>query len=256
VEAVNAAVLTPDVQAEIMADAEDVFEELAGKNRVRVVVHRDVPAGRTWEWSKSDLVHDSWTDKGEVTLSLLPQVVMLDELRVLAGRKPKYVDAVIRRTGGEFRSVTRNLRVNTGIDYVSSALGDSSGSRAAVAQYIALTSSTGTPAATDITSTTSGTGFYWGTNQTTDVVTAAAGEINFGGLARALAAYAHTAGSASTLYTMSKTFTASAALTSVRGCGLFNSATNQAGTLFVENTFTSTSLATNDQLTIQWTINI
>jgi len=121
VEAVNAAVLTPDVQAEIMADAEDVFEELAGKNRVRVVVHRDVPAGRTWEWSKSDLVHDSWTDKGEVTLSLLPQVVMLDELRVLAGRKPKYVDAVIRRTGGEFRSVTRNLRVNTGIDYVSSA---------------------------------------------------------------------------------------------------------------------------------------
>jgi hypothetical protein len=227
--------------------------EIGEKNHVRVVKHTWQPKGKRWNWSAGDLVHDSHTD-GPGAYSLLPDLVRMDGLRMMVGRKPVFLDEAMRLTGGELRSVTRNLRVNVGIDYVATQLGGVAS--ATVAKYIALSNNTDATAATDTASnTTAGTGINWGTNSTTDAAASnARGELNFGGMARALATYAHT--TSATNFTQTKTFTASTTVTSVQACGLFDSATNQAGTLFVENTFTATSLANGDQLTITWTLNI
>lgn len=225
--------------------SQELLEEAGAKNHVRVFLHR---AGAT------ELVSDSAVDPSEV-VPTPANFALLDSVRMLHGLKPLWLREAARRYGFELVSVTPNLRTTVGIDYVASALGDSSGSRAAVAQYIALSNSTGTPLASDTATTTSGTGVYWGTNSTTDAAASSTrGELNYGGVARALATYAHT-GSA-TNYTMTKQFTATGTVTAAQAAGLFNSATNQAGTLFVQNTFTATSLVTNDQLTIAWTVNI
>lgn len=74
-----------------------------------------------------------------------------------------------------------------GKDMVASALGDSSGSRAAAATYLALTANTTSPSAGD-------------TTLTAEITTAG------GGLVRAVAAYAHTGGAST--YSLTKTFTA------------------------------------------------
>lgn len=252
---------------QVSEELRDLREEAGAKNHVQVWVHRALPKGqgRTWEWSRGDLVSNivGLGSKGEgQSLPLLPMLAMHDRLSVLAGKKPMFLKEAVRRTGGEFVSVTYNLRTTIGIDYASSAIGDSSGSRAAIAQYIALSNSTGTLATSDTSATTgaAGTGINWGTANATDAAAAnTRGEYTALGLARALAAYAHTASTAS--YTMSKTFTASATITAVQTCGLFNTVTQgQASSLtsalFVENNFTATSLANGDQLTITWTINI
>lgn len=73
-----------------------------------------------------------------------------------------------------------------GKDFVASALGDSSGSRAAAATYLAVTANTTSPSAGD-------------TTLTGEITTAG------GGLVRAVAAYAHTNGAST--YTLTKTFT-------------------------------------------------
>lgn len=245
----------------MLEEIKPLMQEVGEKNHVRVIVHRADPNGKVWGGIRNaDLVHDSRTDKG-ASLAFLPMLARIDHLRMLAGKKPHWIDKAIAMTGGELRSITPNLRTTVGIDYVASALGDSSGSRAAVAQYIALTNCTGTPAVGDTSATTgaSGTGINWGTPSSSDAAagtgrgeyTATSG--SGGGMQRALATYAHTA--TQTLYTMTKQFTATGTCTAMQACGLFNNSSQGAGTLFVENTFTATSLATNDQLTIAWTIN-
>lgn len=241
---------------EVRAELEPLMQELGSKNHVRVSVTR---AGNARRWNAEQLVHDSTVDPGD-TLALFPQLTMLDELRILAGKKPLWLDEAIRQTGGELVSVTPNLRTTRGIDYVADALG---GTRAGtIATNIAMSNCTGTLAASDTSATTgaAGTGINWGTANATDAAAAnTRGEYTALGLARALAAYAHTATVAS--YTMAKTFTATSAITSVQTCGLFNSLTQGAAdsatsALFVENNFTATTLATNDAVTITWTINI
>jgi hypothetical protein len=253
---VKAPILDQQAVTEMLSELKPLMQEVGEKNHVQVIVVRADEGGKRWGSIKPELVHDSHTDKG-ASMAFLPMLARVDRLRMLAGKKPRFLDEAIRLTGGELVSVTENLRTTVGIDYVASALGDSSGSRAAVAQYIALSNCTGTPAAGDTSATTgaSGTGINWGTANATDAAAATSrGEYTALGLARALATYAHT-GSA-TNYTMTKQFTASSTITAVQACGLFNNSSQGAGTLFVENTFTATSLATNDQLTITWTINI
>lgn len=239
-----------------------LLDEIGSKNRVRVSVHRALPEGqgREWKWSESDLVHDSLTDAApggarSSTLALLPQLVMYDEVLRLHGKKPTFLREAMRLTGGELLSVTPNLRVTAGIDYVALQLGGSA--TTTIAQFIALSNSTGTLDVADVATRTgaAGTGINWGTANATDAAAGTGrGEYTALGLARASATPAHTNGVTS--YTMTKTFTASSAITAVQVCGLFTAGTQNTGTLFVENNFTATSLAINDQLTITWTINI
>jgi hypothetical protein len=240
-----------DLVEHLHREAGEVMHDIAGKNHVRVTVHRFQPVGRRWTWG-AELVHDSRTDGGMQVL--LPSLVMMDQTRMLAGRKPMFLKEAMRATGGELRSLDFNLRPNIGTDYVAAQLGGAAS--ATVAKNIALTNNTSAPALTDTATTTTAGSLDWGTNTATDAVASnSRGEYTFGGVARAAAAYAHTTGGTAS-FSQTKQFTASSVLTSLQACGMFDSLTQGAGNLFVENTFTATSLAINDQLTIAWTINI
>jgi hypothetical protein len=157
-------------------------------------------------------------------------LVRLDEIRVAAGLPARHLKRMIGELGGDLVGVSFNLRTTVGIDYTADSLGKSS-SRPAVAEYIAVTTDSGSPAAGDTT---------------------LASEISTGGLARAQATYAHSGGATS--YTLTKAFTASATHTAVVKGGVFNASSS--GTMFLESTFTSASLVSGDTLTITWTCNV
>jgi hypothetical protein len=142
-----------------------------------------------------------------------------------------YVVVTVTRDGNEiYRHEEHNLITNAGKDFISAQIGSTApGSNGA--NYIALTTTSLNLAASDTT---------------------LAGEITSGGLARAQGTYAHTNGQ--NTFTVTKTFTASQAFTNVQGAGLFTASST--GTMMAENTFTSVSLANNDQLTITWTITL
>jgi hypothetical protein len=130
------------------------------------------------------------------------------------------------------------MLTNAGKDMVVSAIGDRSGSRAAVADYLALTANTTTPAATD-------------TTLTGEIATAG------GALIRAQATYAHTGGTAT--YTLTKTFTANgsdALPVTVAKIGVFNA--SSAGAMVWETLLSATSTlsASGDALTITSTITL
>ena len=211
--------------------ADALLEEIGDKNTVRVTKHEAVRPG-----GKGRLIHKVTFDElfGSENQSLKRYaLIRLDELRIAAGLKPRYLHEAIRLTGGQLVSVSFNLRTDVGKDYVADSLGKSA-SRPAVAEYMALTENGTAPAAGDTTLTS---------------------EITTNGLQRAVAAYNHTVNTTS--YTLSKTFTASGAFSTVQKEALFNAAgPPPAGTMFVENTFTSTALASSDQLTVTHTINI
>jgi hypothetical protein len=101
----------------------------------------------------------------------------------------------------------------------------------AACEYIALSNSGATPAATD---------------------TSLASEITANGLSRALGTVSHTANATS--YTVSYTFTATGSQ-SAQNAGLFNASTAGYGTLCFENTFAQVSMASGDTLAVSWTIN-
>lgn len=220
-------------------------------NHVRVVVHRARALGKRIGHDGGTLVHDSRRDGDNRGVGpRAPMLLALDSLRAAWGLKPRWLPELIALTGGELVSVTKNIRLNTGIDLVASALGDSSGSRAAVPQYIALSNNTVGTSATHTSATTP----LWGTAQAADAAASTStGEYTVLGVARALATYAHTG--AATSWTQAKTFTATGTVTALDIAALFNGSSQGAGTGFTENTFTATSLANNDQLTITWTLN-
>jgi hypothetical protein len=125
-----------------------------------------------------------------------------------------------------------------GKDFVASALGDSSGSRAAAATYLALTANTTSPSAGD-------------TTLTAEITTAS------GGLVRAVGTYAHTTGAST--YTLTKTFTAngSDSLPVVVGkVGVFNASSS--GTMAWSSLLspTATFAASGDNTTLTETITI
>jgi hypothetical protein len=142
-----------------------------------------------------------------------------------------YVTVSVTRDGQEiYRHEDHNLITNAGKDFISTQIGSTTPG-ANGANFIALSSDTTAPAAGDTTLT---------------------GEITGGGLARAQGTYAHTTGT--NTFTITKTFTATASHTAVQKAGLFTASSG--GTMMAENTFTSVTLASNDQLTITWTITL
>jgi hypothetical protein len=130
------------------------------------------------------------------------------------------------------------MLTTAGKDMIASALGDSSGSRAAAATYLALTANTTAPASGD-------------TALTAEIATAS------GGLVRAVATYAHTGGAST--YTLTKTFTANgsdALPVTVGKVGVFNAAS--AGTMPWSSLLspTATLSASGDAITLTETITI
>lgn len=130
------------------------------------------------------------------------------------------------------------MLTTAGKDFVASALGDRSGSRAAAADYLALTANVTTPALGD-------------TTLTAEIATAS------GGLIRATATYAHTGGAAT--YTLTKTFTVNgndSIPVTVGKAGVFNA--SSAGTLVWETLLSATATlsAIGDALTITETVTV
>lgn len=218
--------LVRQLEADNPPAADEFLTDFADRNTIRVVKHSVV---RPEKFGRSIL--RKVTDEVAGVRALAPAVLRLDELRAAAGLAPRHLEQFARALGGgQLVAVSFNLRTNVGIDYAADSLGKSA-SRPAVAEYIAVTTDSGAPAAGDTT---------------------LAAEITTGGLARAIATYAHTG--AATSYTLTKAFTASATHTSVQKAGLFNASSS--GTMYLESAFTAASLVSGDTLTITWTINI
>lgn len=130
------------------------------------------------------------------------------------------------------------MLTNAGRDMIASAIGDRSGSRAAVADYIALTANSTSPAAGD-------------TTLASEIATAS------GGLVRAQATYAHTNGQST--FTLTKTFTANgndSLSVTVAKVGIFNASSS--GTLVWETLLgtTATLSAVGDALTCTETVTL
>jgi hypothetical protein len=153
-----------------------------------------------------------------------------------------YVTVSIVRDGNEiYHYEDHNVITETGVDFIVDQISDSP-SATPVARYIAL-STTGTSGG--------------GSVAVDDDNTSLAGEITTGGLERALGTFGgYTAATADNddSYTVSATFTAGATHTAVQRAGLFTA--SSAGTMVAENTFSSVNLASGDQLTITWTIDL
>lgn len=130
------------------------------------------------------------------------------------------------------------MLTTAGKDFAASALGDSSGSREAAATYMALTANSTAPSAGD-------------TTLTGEITTAG------GGLVRAVATYAHTAGAST--YTLTKTFTANGSDSlpvTIAKIGIFNASSS--GKMPWESLLSSTATlsASGDALTCTETITL
>lgn len=130
------------------------------------------------------------------------------------------------------------MKTNAGNDFQARVMGEAAATGAGTgicraADYIALSTDAGAPAAGD---------------------TAVTGELSGSGLQRAQAAYAHTTGAAN--YTLTKTFTsADATPRTINKVGVLNASST--GTLVFESLVTSPpTLQSGDQLTITETINL
>lgn len=226
----------------------DLLDEIGARNTLQVSVFRAVrcPVG---------VRHKRTMKERFACVAQTPALVRQDLARMRAGLGSIYCVEAMRRRGAESLVVVPNLRTNVGIDFCAAQL---SGTSVAVADWIAVSANSITPAATDAVTVAP-----WNTTQATD---GTAGEFTGLGLTRAQATYAHTVSgpsSGTTTYTLTKTFTATGTVTGVRVAGLFGGSakTAQGGTnvtnmLFLESTFTATTLANTDQLGLTWTITI
>jgi hypothetical protein len=122
-----------------------------------------------------------------------------------------------------------NLGTDAGEDFLHAQVYTNTVSGTRGANFIAVSSNTVAPAASDTT---------------------LAGEITTNGLGRAQATPAHSAGTNTT--TIEITFTASGAHSNVQKTAIFNASTS--GTMPHVNTFTATTLASGDELRVTWTI--
>lgn len=239
--------ITDEERVDRVAAIDDLLEEVADKNHVRVVKFEAFERHGKIELRE---VSNELTKLG----ALPPSLAMMDNLRMLAGKKPVYLREAFKRFGGDLLGVFPNGRVNTGIDFCAANLG---GTQVAQADWIALSNNSAATAATDSSNT-----LPWSSAQTTDgAASTSRGEYTAIGVARKNSTYAHTTGVTS--YTQSATWTATGAVTSLQMAGMFGGAGKTAqGTatavdnLFLENTFTATTLANNDQLSLTWTVNI
>lgn len=150
-----------------------------------------------------------------------------EAIKILVEMRPfgSYVEEVVQ-------DWKHNLLTNGGRDFFHNQCYTNTAAGTRGSGFVVLSESAVAPAVTD---------------------TVVAGEITINGLARADATTkTHTVGTNST--TIEHTFTATAAFTAVQKSGLLNA--SSAGTLSHENTFTSTALATNDQLKVTWTLTL
>ncbi len=239
--------ITTEERVERAAAIGDLLDEFADKNTVRVVKFEAA--------KKAGRVVLSEVSNELTKLGALPPALMLaDSIRMLRGKNPIYMREAYRRFGGDLIGVTPNGRVNTGIDFCANVLG---GTQPLMADWIALSNNSAATGATDSSNT-----LPWSSAQTTDgAASTSRGEYTMLGVARKNSTYAHT--TTVTSYTQAATWTASGTVTSLQMAGMFGGSTKTAqGTatatdiLFVENTFTATSLANLDQLSLTWTINI
>jgi hypothetical protein len=150
-----------------------------------------------------------------------------------------YVTVSLVRDGNEiYHYEDHNEITETGVDFIVDQMSDSA-SATASAKYIALsTTATGTVAIDD-------------DNTSLD------SEISTGGLGRAagtFGGYSYSTADNDDSYTVSATFTATGSHTGVQRAGLFTA--SSAGTMMAENSFSSVNLASGDQLTITWTIDL
>lgn len=150
----------------------------------------------------------------------------------IVARHPKAGCAKTEECGTIFYDITNwNLVTNAGLNWLADIMSNTSTpSVNAQCNYIALTNTAITPGATDTT---------------------LSGEIVANGLQRAQATYAHSANA--TTYTLTKTFTATGS-TAAQAGAVFTAASS--GTMCFEDTFSAATLATNDTLSITWTVTI
>jgi hypothetical protein len=138
--------------------------------------------------------------------------------------------SVVRDSKEIYHYEDHNLITDAGKDFISAQIGSASAS-ANGANYVALSSDSTAPAATD---------------------TSLAGEISGNGLDRSQGTYSHTLGT--NTFTVTEVFSATGAANNIQKSGLFTAASS--GTMLAENTFSSVNLISGDQLTITWTITI
>jgi len=156
------------------------------------------------------------------------------------GLKPTgYVTVSLVRDGNEiYHYEDHNAITEAGVDYIVEWISDTPDDTTQRAVFIGLTS-------TDITPD--------------DDDTSLTGEITTGGLGRAAGTfgdYTYGATDNDDNYTVTATFTASASHTAVQGAGLFTDGTVGSDTMVAINEFSSVNLASGDQLTITWTIDL
>lgn len=227
----------------------DLLAEMGDRNLVRVMkyeAHRPDPHG--------PIVHREIEVPSLDVQALLPSLFAYDTLRKLHGEQPKYVEEALRLYGAQFVDAGFNLRTNVGADFVYNNL---SGTSVAVADTLALSNNNLAAAATDTSAT-----LPWSTAQAADAaISGTTGEWTALGLTRKVATTnSHSAGA--TTYTLAATWTASATVTGTSKIGLFAGAAKASQSsgatniLVLVNTFTATTLANGDQLTVTWTITI
>ena len=129
------------------------------------------------------------------------------------------------------RQVVRNVKTTAGIDFLFAQGYGTSGAQSNGLCYIALSNDS-------LTETTASTTL--------------SNEIAANGLSRAIATYAHTAGTSTC--TLSKTFTCATGAQSAQKAALFSAASN--GTMTHVLSFTQRSLQVGDQLAITFTITL
>jgi len=161
-----------------------------------------------------------------------------------------YVTVSVVRDGNEiYHYEEHNLITNAGRNFIALQLGDTTGLGTNGANYIGLSTNSKATALTDTCIST------------TDGGTTSA-EITGDGLVRSQGAFAHTADTDT--WTITEQFTASGAgHTGVERAGLFTAAANgdtcagsNDGVMVAGNSFSSVNLASGDQLTITWTIDL
>jgi hypothetical protein len=148
-----------------------------------------------------------------------------------------YVVVSVVRDGNEiYHYEDHNQITEAGIDFIVDQVSGTP-SNTESAQYIGLTTTAITPDDDD---------------------TSLSGEITTNGLQRAQGTLTYTSGTDDNgaSFTVSRTFTASGSFTGVQGAGLFTDATVGSDTMVAVNTFSSVNLASGDQLTITWTIDL
>jgi hypothetical protein len=175
----------------------------------------------------------AWLDKKFVEQNLSGEQIrdVMEGIAPMVGLSHP-VNVVARHADGQiFYSHTgENLRTDAGDNWQADIMAVSgTPTDNNQCEYIALTNTAVTPAQSDTT---------------------LSGEIVANGLSRAAGTYAHTAGSST--FTLAKTFTATGSQ-SAQASGMFTASSS--GTMCFENTFTQVTLATNDTVTVTWTIN-